>query len=104
MTGVFESSFLWIGFNRFFFSKKQMLARRRSQKHLQNDGHDFLKKAYPVVLRFIPRTIKKVHLGTERLARALKIPNFAEKERKQNFPIESKSQKRINEERQRSLY
>ncbi|MCY4162497.1 MAG: hypothetical protein OXE77_11625 [Flavobacteriaceae bacterium] len=31
---------------------------------------------------------KGIHLGAERLARALKIPNFAEKE-----------QKRINEER-----
>ncbi|MCY4266919.1 MAG: hypothetical protein OXC67_03400 [Flavobacteriaceae bacterium] len=36
---------------------------------------------------------KKVHLGAERLARALKIPNFAEKE-----------QKRINEEKQRSIF
>ncbi|MCY4216076.1 MAG: hypothetical protein OXC92_03705 [Flavobacteriaceae bacterium] len=36
---------------------------------------------------------KEIHLGAERLARALKIPNFAEKE-----------QKRINEERQRSIF
>ncbi len=36
---------------------------------------------------------KEIHLGAERLARALKIPNFAEKE-----------QKRINKERQRSIF
>ncbi|MCY4161539.1 MAG: hypothetical protein OXE77_06690 [Flavobacteriaceae bacterium] len=43
---------------------------------------------------------KEIHLGAERLARALKIPDFAEKERKQSLPIEPKIQKRINEERQ----
>ena len=47
---------------------------------------------------------KEIHLGAERLARSLKIPNFAEKEWKQSLPIEPKSQKRINEERQRSIF